>query len=197
MMDEAELSRAMDRYAEGDASAFAPLHRGLAPRLRAFLARLVGDAATADDLLQETFFRMHRARGSFQVGAPVVPWAYAIARNVSLDHARASRTRRTERLPSDPGLEPVDQGAASGESAAIANQAASVVQRVLAGLPPAQREAFILIRYEGFRVQDAAELLGTTPTAVKLRAFRAYEALRAALGESTAEDRAARNQGAS
>jgi RNA polymerase sigma-70 factor (ECF subfamily) len=197
MVDEAELSRAMDRYAEGDASAFVPLHRGLAPRLRAFLARLVGDAATADDLLQETFFRMHRARGSFQVGAPVVPWAYAIARNVSLDHARASRTRRTERLPSDPGLEPSDLGTASGESAAIANQAASVVQRVLAGLPPAQREAFILLRYEGFRVQDAAELLGTTPTAVKLRAFRAYEALRAALGESTAEDRAARNQGTS
>lgn len=196
MTDEAELSRAMDRYAEGDASAFALLHRGLAPRLRAFLTRLVGDTATADDLLQETFFRMHRARGSFQVGAPVVPWAYAIARNVSLDHARASRSRRTERLPSDPGLEPSDHGVASGESAAIAQQAASIVQRVLAGLPPAQREAFILIRYEGFRVQDAAELLGTTPTAVKLRAFRAYEALRAALGENTAEDRAARNQGA-
>lgn len=196
-MDEAELSRAMDRYAEGDAAAFGVLHRGLAARLRSFLARLVGDAVVADDLLQETFFRVHRARASFQRGAPVVPWAYAIARNVYLDHARAARTRRTERLPSDPGLEPSDEGSASGESAAIANQAAAVVQRVLAGLPPAQREAFILLRYEGFRVQDAAELLGVTPTAVKLRAFRAYEALRAELGESTAADRAQRNQGAS
>ena len=56
-----------------------------------------------------------------------------------------------------------------------------MVERVLARLPPAQREAFVLIRYEGLSVQDAAAVLGATPTAVKLRAFRAYEALRAEL----------------
>jgi RNA polymerase sigma-70 factor (ECF subfamily) len=55
---------------------------------------------------------------------------------------------------------------------------------VLARLAPAQREAFVLLRYEGMSVDDAAAVLGSTPTAVKLRAFRAYEALRAALGAS-------------
>ncbi|MFO0660134.1 MAG: sigma factor-like helix-turn-helix DNA-binding protein [Polyangiaceae bacterium] len=49
-------------------------------------------------------------------------------------------------------------------------------------LPLAQREAFILIRYEGMSVAEAAAVVGTTESAIKLRAFRAYEALRAALG---------------
>ena len=111
----------------------------------------------------------------------MVPWAYAIARNVHLDHGRSARLRKTERLPSDPGAEPPDHAGSDVESAAIAAQAARTVERVLAGIPAAQREAFVLIRYEGLSVQDAAAVLGATPTAVKLRAFRAYEALRAEL----------------
>ncbi len=179
-MDEAALNAAMDRYAGGDASAFAVLHRALHPRLFAFLARMSGSTSTASDLVQETFLRMHRARGSFAPGAAVIPWAYAIARNAHHDHARAAKLRETERLPSDPGPEMVD-GGGDAESNAIASQAARVVEEVLARLPASQREAFVLIRYEGMSVQDAAAVLGATPTAVKLRAFRAYEALRAAL----------------
>jgi RNA polymerase sigma-70 factor (ECF subfamily) len=182
-MDETSLDTAMDRYACGDASAFAFVHRALYPRLLAFLTRMSGSATLADDLVQETFLRMHRARGTFARGAAVVPWAYAIARNVHFDHTRSARLRRTERLPSDPGAEPVDAGGADAESAAIAAQAARAVERVLARIPAAQREAFVLIRYEGLSVQDAAAVLGATPTAVKLRAFRAYEALRAELAE--------------
>jgi RNA polymerase sigma-70 factor (ECF subfamily) len=91
----------------------------------------------------------------------------------------------------------VDPTRHDGESSAIANEAARVVEAVLARLPSAQREAFILVRYEGLRVEDAAAVLGTTPTAVKLRAFRAYEALRAALedrGSSPPEPPAVRPQ---
>ena len=61
----------------------------------------------------------------------------------------------------------------------------SAIRAVLpqaAVLPPAQREAFVLIRYEGMSVADTARILGATENAVKLRAFHAYEALRAALG---------------
>lgn len=182
-MDEQGLDSAMDRYACGDARAFAEIHRALLPRLRAFLTRMTGSPTLADDLVQETFLRMHRARATFVAGGAVLPWAYAIARNVHLDHGRSSRLRKTERLPSDPGLEPEDPGATDAESAAIAAEAARTVERVLARLPPQQREAFVLIRYEGMSVQDAAAILGATPTAVKLRAFRAYEALRAELAE--------------
>jgi RNA polymerase sigma-70 factor (ECF subfamily) len=126
---------------------------------------------------------MHRARSTFAAGGAVIPWAYAIARNVHIDHARSARLRQTERLPSDPGSETVDRGGADAESAAIAAEAARAVERVLARIPASQRDAFVLIRYEGLSVQDAAAILGTTPTAVKLRAFRAYEALRAELDE--------------
>ena len=185
-MDEPALDDAMDRYASGDATAFATVHDGLCRRLRAYLCRMGATQVAVDDLVQETFLRMHRARASFAAGAAVVPWAYAIARNVHVDHARASRLRATERLPSDPGPEMVDPTHGDGESSAIANEAARVVEAVLAELPAPQREAFILLRYEGLRVEDAAAVLGATPTAVKLRAFRAYEALRAALAESHA-----------
>ncbi len=182
-MEENDLNRAMDRYACGDASAFAVLHRGLYPRLRAYLVRMRGSPSVADDLAQETFLRMHRARATFSAGAAVVPWMYTIARNVLIDHARASRTRRTEELPEGDAFEPIDTGADT-ESAAVASQAARTVERVLARLPVSQREAFVLLRYESLSVQDAANVLGTTPAAVKLRAFRAYEALRAELGAS-------------
>ena len=182
-MDEAALNADMDRYACGDARAFTALHQALYPRLLAYLTRMSGSSTTAADLVQETFLRMHRARATFATGGAVLPWAYAIARNAHHDHARAARLRETERLPSDPGPELVDRGGVDAESAAIAAEAARVVERVLARLPASQREAFILIRYEGLAVQDAAAVLGTTVAAVKLRAFRAYEALRAELAE--------------
>src|SRR5439155_24794664 len=76
---------------------------------------------------------------------------------------------------------------ADSEQATIAREMAATVERVLAGLPPAQREAFVLLRYEGMSVQEAAEILGSAPTAVKLRAFRAYQALRAALGQKSGQ----------
>jgi RNA polymerase sigma-70 factor (ECF subfamily) len=181
-MDEAALNAAMDRYATGDARAFGALHEGLHPRLHGYLLRMTGSAATAADLTQETFLRMHRARATFAAGGAVLPWAYAIARNVHHDHARAARLRTTERFPSDPGAEPPADGG-DAESAAIASQAARIVEEVLAKLPAGQREAFVLVRYEGLSMADAAAVLGTTPTAVKLRAFRAYEALRTALAD--------------
>src|SRR5262249_12634533 len=102
-MDESELNQAMDRYACGDAQAFAMLPGALPPRLLGYLPRMSTSAAVADDLVQETFLRMHRARSTFARGGAVLPWAYAIARNVHIDHARAARLRETERLPSDPG----------------------------------------------------------------------------------------------
>ena len=83
----------MNRYAQGEQSAFAILYQGLEQKLRAFLTRLTGAPVVADDLLQETFMRIHRARGSFDSNAAVVPWAYAIARNAWLDHVRASKVR--------------------------------------------------------------------------------------------------------
>ncbi|WP_437965088.1 RNA polymerase sigma factor [Sorangium sp. So ce260] len=196
-MDELALNAAMDRYACGDARAFTELHRALSARLLAYLTRMCGSETLAGDLAQETFLRMHRARSTFAQGGAVTPWAYAIARNVYVDHARAQKHRSTERLPSDPGAEPPDARGADAEAVAIASETARAVERVLSLLPASQREAFILLRYEGLSVQDAAAILGTTGTAVKLRAFRAYEALRAALEELKRRPEAERGAGRS
>lgn len=183
---DAELDAAMDRYAQGDDRAFALVHAGLHPRIRLFLLRLCRVPALADDLVQETFLRMHRARGNFARGARVLPWAYAIARNVHTDHVRSAHHRRTTSLDGDDdGSEGVEVAAgpdADAEEISVARQTASTVAAVLEALPPAQREAFILIRYEGMSVADVARIVGATENAVKLRAFHAYEALRGALG---------------
>ncbi len=176
--EESKLNEAMNRYAMGDSQAFGILHKALYPRLYAFLLRLGKSEAVADDLVQETFLRMHRARSTFASQAAVIPWAYTIARNVHIDHTRAQKHRKTERLPSDPGPESgyrVDQNA---ERAAMNAQSMQVISRVLARIPEAQRSAFVLIRYEGLSVEQAASVLGTSVSAVKLRAFRAYEAIR-------------------
>lgn len=180
------LDLAMSRYADGDASAFNAVFRGLAPRIRAFLQRLSGRADVADDLTQETFLRMHRARGSFTHGRSVVPWAYAIARNCYIDHARVKA--KLSLSPIDISeLEVAADPSSCAEEIAVAKQSARTVEQVLATMTVARREAFILLRYEGMSVETAAAVLGISEGAVKLRAFHAYELLRAALNPSSRE----------
>lgn len=181
---EESLDDAMDRYAQGEEAAFPALYTGLQLKLRPFLIRLTGAPSVADDLLQETFMRIHRARGSFEPGAAVVPWAYAIARNAWLDHMRSVKARggaTADVVPDSSPPEPVAGPEADAEQLVIARETASIVEAVLARLPAAQREAFVLLRYEGLSVGEAAEILGSTASAVKLRAFRAYQALRESL----------------
>lgn len=175
------LDRAMSRYADGDDAAFGEIFNALAPRLLAFLRRLCGSPEQARDLLQETFLRMHRARGSFVSGGAVVPWAYAIARNCFLSHARSLKSRAA-RNSLDIGDHEVAAGLESNaEETAAVRQSAELVGRTLAKMSVTNREAFILIRFEGQSVAEAAQILGASEGAVKLRAFRAYEVLRAAL----------------
>jgi RNA polymerase sigma-70 factor (ECF subfamily) len=179
----ATLTGLMDRYARGEDAALAELYRVGAPRLRAFLLRLGGDATLAEDLTQDAFLRIHRARGSFAEGAAALPWMIAIARNAFLDQSRRRAVRRAERA--DPegaaAAEPPAPPSTRGDEALAAREMLDVVQATLRDLPALQRDAFVLIRFEGLSVAEAAQVLGTTEGAVKVRAFRAYEALRAAL----------------
>jgi RNA polymerase sigma-70 factor (ECF subfamily) len=175
------LDRAMSRYSEGHDAAFGEVFQGLAPRLLAFLRRLCGSPELAHDLVQETFLRMHRARGSFAPGSAVVPWAYAIARNCFVSHARSLKSRAARH-----SLDISDHEVAAGldsnaEETAAVRQSAELVARTLAQMSVTNREAFVLIRFEGQSVAAAAQILGASEGAVKLRAFRAYELLRAAL----------------
>ncbi len=183
-----ELDALMDRYARGEDSAFPELYGTLAPRIRMFLMRLCGKPRLADDLLQETFLRVHRARGSFAAGASVVPWSYAIARNAFVDHGRRGRNERTESLDeAAPGAEPEAPEGASPERQLHAQETLKVVRRVLAELPEAHREAFVLTRFEGLSNAEAAQILDTSEGNVRVRAFRAAEAFRKALRGGTEE----------
>jgi RNA polymerase sigma-70 factor, ECF subfamily len=175
------LDLAMGRYAEGDDAAFSNVFSGLAPRVQAFLYRLSGSVDLAHDLTQETFLRIHRERGSFVPGHPVLPWAYAIARNCFIGHARSRKFKAARRSVDIADHELAAGLETSAEAAALAHETARIVERVLAEMSVVNREAFILLRFEGLSVAAAAQVLGASQGAVKLRAFRAYEALRAAL----------------
>jgi RNA polymerase sigma-70 factor (ECF subfamily) len=177
--------RAMARCAEGDAAAFQEVFTELAPRLSRFLRRLSGSQALADDLVQETFFKLYQARGNFGPGMPVLPWAYAIARNCQRDAARAARRRPLVLEAAEPARQHATRGSpeGDGEQNLIARRAAEAVERALAGMTALRREAFVLIRYEGLSVAAAAQVLGASEGAVKLRAFQAYELLRAELAK--------------
>lgn len=175
------LDRCMDRYAEGDDSAFNQLFGLLSPRLHAFLKRLCGSPELAHDLLQETFLRIHRARGSFVPGSAAVPWAYAIARNCFISQARSLKFRAARQSVDIADHDQEGGLDSSAEETTSAKESARIVERTLALMSPLNREAFVLLRFEGQSVAAAAQILGTSEGAVKLRAFRAYEALRAAL----------------
>ena len=79
---------AMKRYVEGDARAFRELYGLVAPRLFAHLCLVMHDRALAEEVLQQTFLRLHRARASYVSGADPLPWLYAIAHRTCLDKLR-------------------------------------------------------------------------------------------------------------
>lgn len=80
----------MDRYASGEDDALSDLYDLLAPRLASFLLRRTRDAERAEDLVQQTFLQMHRARRHFPPGAAVTPWAFAIALRLLTDVRRGA-----------------------------------------------------------------------------------------------------------
>jgi RNA polymerase sigma-70 factor (ECF subfamily) len=184
MSVEADL---MTRYCDGDAGAFRELYARVAPRLIAYLQRMSGERAVAEDLVQQTFLKVHRARSAYVRGADPVPWIFAIARRSFLDEARRRKRARVQvsggdgRLPEMPAT--IDgKSLADGPRAAPDPDLVSAALDALSRLPPAQREALILTKMSGKSIAEAAAITGVTPGAMKLRAHRAYVALRRALG---------------
>jgi RNA polymerase sigma-70 factor (ECF subfamily) len=126
---------------------------------------------------------MHKARGTFVSGAAVLPWAFAIARRLVLDQVR--RDRRSPRVVDEVDPVPASPAGATDrpEHFVEARESARRLAGALARLPDSQRTVFELLKEDGLTLTEAAAVLGVTVTAVKLRAHRAYEFLRAALGE--------------
>lgn len=164
----------MERYADGDDGAFSDLYDELEPRLRRYVLALTRSEALADDVIQQTFFQIIRCRQYFARGAPVLPWAYAIARNVVRDGARR---RANEEHAAEVHEQPEESPELRPDEALENRMRERELARALAELPEILRVAFVLVNVEGLPIQEAAQALGITPTNVKQRAFRARQVL--------------------
>ncbi|HZR79611.1 MAG TPA: RNA polymerase sigma factor [Candidatus Binatia bacterium] len=185
-MDAADA--AMERYANGDNAAFADLYDAVAPRLLNFLRRATRDALATEDLVQQTFLRMHRARGSFIPGAPVMPWALAIAKRLMIDSARRQRLELGLFMQASGEDDRITPGSTATTVAAVddvldARRLHRRVEQQLDALPEILRTAYRLVKQQGLSLKAAAAVLGTSVTAVKLRTYRAHEALRSVVRE--------------
>lgn len=173
--------RWMEAYTGGDRLAFTRLFRVLAPRVHAFYLRSFREPAVADELLQTTFLRVHRARATYRIGAPVAPWIFTIAANVRRDELRR-RLRRKEDL--DEEALSLAMAAEGAESIIASQENAEIADRVRAAvdaLPEGQRVVIQLHRFEGFPLPEVARILGLKEVAVRVRASRAYDRLRVEL----------------
>jgi RNA polymerase sigma-70 factor (ECF subfamily) len=177
MGDPESLEALMTRYVGGEAQAFDALYARTSQRVFSYQMMMTGDRTRAEDLCQTTFLKLHRARGGWIGSSPVMPWLMAIARNVFLDSAR-KRGRARVRVTTTGDLpDQVDQSSLRGPATGLKD----AIDEAINGLPPRQREAFILTKHSGLSPREAARVLGISGTAIKLRVFRAHQALRAAL----------------
>jgi len=168
----------MDAYARGDAAAFEVFYERWHDRLFGYLARAF-DSATAEELFQTLWMRIHGARGGYDRARAVAPWVFAIAANL-----RREEWRRRSRRPEEPRPDVMPAGSTgSAEDSALAVERDRAVRSALAALPETQREVIELHRFEHLSFPQIAEVLGEGVEAVKSRAFRGYKALRVMLTE--------------
>jgi RNA polymerase sigma-70 factor (ECF subfamily) len=180
---EAVASEAMARYADGDASAFPILYDAIAPRIERLVRRRTRDSSRIDDIVQQTFERIHRARGTFIRGSDVLSWAFTIARHLCLDlGAQGWREHVADRDDEDDPLLAAVAEAADAERVAMARETIARLARAFRSLPTSQQLALELVRVEGFSLAAAAENIGVTLPSLRMSLFRGGVALRAALG---------------
>jgi RNA polymerase sigma-70 factor, ECF subfamily len=168
-----DLGQLMVRYQQADPAAASALIEWLSPRFYRFFASQMGSRSDADDMLQELWLRIHRARHTYRAGEPFLPWAYAIAHRVRIDDYR-----RRRRLAREIGADKLPEPAVRQKE-----QNKAAFDELLAQLPESQREVLTLLKVEGLSVEEVALATASTVGAVKQKAHRAYERLRKFLEE--------------
>jgi RNA polymerase sigma-70 factor (ECF subfamily) len=169
----ASLETLMEAYQQGDARAGDELFLRVSQQLYRFMAVQSGDRRHADDLLQDLWLRVHKARNTYRAGEPVLPWLYAIARFVKVDAYRKRRAERFEE-PIEPGFEP--KATALGRESDLPE-----MDRLLADLPESQREVVLMLKVSGLSLEEVAKATASSVGSVKQKAHRAYEKLRETL----------------
>jgi RNA polymerase sigma-70 factor (ECF subfamily) len=165
-----DLETLMARYQQGDHSAATALIHRLSPQLHRFFIVQFASRGDADDLLQETWLRIHKVRHTYRPGEPVLPWFYAIARHIRVDHYRkAIRTAAREQR-----LEETHEVASKPAAASKTPDLAALLEP----LPNSQREVIEMLKVAGMSLEEVARATSSSVGSVKQKAHRAYERLR-------------------
>ncbi len=166
-------------FQEGDDAAFDQLFKQWAGPLVRYLERMLGDHAGAEELVQETFLRVYRARERYEARARFSTWLYRIATNLALNELKRPRRRNLHEESDQVVLE------ARGpdiESRVESKRIGQEVERELERLPERQRMALWLSAAEGHSYAEVAAILDTTEKSVKALVHRARSALIDRLG---------------
>jgi RNA polymerase sigma-70 factor (ECF subfamily) len=172
--------RLMLAFRDGDDGAFDVLFERWAGRVLRFVERMVGEASVAEDLVQETFVRVWRARARYQPEARFSTWLFTIAGNAARNELRRPFRRSPHDSVDDeregaplelPGGDPPT------DAVVDARRTGRGLEASLAALPERQREALWLRAVEGLSYAEVAEALATTEKSVKALIHRARVAL--------------------
>jgi RNA polymerase sigma-70 factor (ECF subfamily) len=163
----------MQLLQQGDRDACRELLDDIGPAVMEFLRKRIANRDEVEDVYQEVFLGLYEARHSYEPGRPLEPWLFAIARNIAADYTRRHWSRaRWEELTAEPVemADPTPPGTTPN------------LGQALAALPQTQREAFKLLKLDGLSLDSAASRAGVSIAAMKVRAHRAYKALRELIG---------------
>jgi RNA polymerase sigma-70 factor, ECF subfamily len=169
---------------EGDEASFEFLLQKYRSPLVNFLNRMVRDTATAEDLAQEVFLRVYRARRQYNPSAKFTTWLFRIATNLALNSVRDNRYERMavsldEPLGGEDGA-PMELPAREMriDEHMVERDRTEFIRRAIATLPEKQRAAVLLHKYEEMDYGEIAKILDCSESALKSLLFRAYEVLR-------------------
>lgn len=166
-----DLDYWMERYQQADPEAPRALIAALSPALLSFFRSQPANREHADDLLQDTWLRIHRVRHTYRPGEPVLPWVYAIARRVGVDGYRKKRRIAAH----ETAMETVPERPLQSEPQ---RHQLPTFDELVAALPTSQQEVITMLKVGGLSLEEVARATSSTVGAVKQKAHRAYESLR-------------------
>lgn len=169
----------MEALRGSDPAAFDVLYQRYHGVVFNFLLRMVRDRALAEDLLQETFLRLFAHRAGYRRTARFKTWVLTIARNLAIDRLR--RVGEFSPPESNEALEALPDRRANPLQRAEAAELADRLQAALLRLPSSQREVLLLSRFAGLSHEEIADVIETSPGAVRVTLHRALRRLQALL----------------
>ena len=164
-------------FRAGDVSAFEALFERWARPLLRYLERMVRDRGAAEELVQEAFLRVYRARERYEPDARFSTWLYRIATNLALNELRRPRRRDPHESLDRPDARALRAESPASDDLAHARQRAQRLEAALAELPERQRAALWLSAVEGLSYAEVADSLEVSESAVKALVHRARSRL--------------------